>query len=251
MKTMKLNGVGQFPLAKLLFNHFYIGVIITVFYALASPWLVEQGWPGISTLLLAEVVVLAPLGLFHLYWHARQETGTYSLNKVVLFRNKLPVKSLVIWSIGGIIACLAVYVPFYPLGLYLRETVFAWLPGWYFDPGFGTSDTDLIAKVFLVGIFIDGLLGPIVEELFFRSYLLPRMAWLKQWAPVLNGALFGLYHFWQPHNVLPLMAIGIILSYIVWKKKNVYLGIIIHCSINVLGAVAGYLAASGGVIIGR
>ena len=248
---MKLNGVGQFPLAKLLFNHFYIGVIITVFYALASPWLVEQGWPGIGTLLLAEVVVLAPLGLFHLYWHARQETGTYSLNKVVLFRNKLPVKSLVIWSIGGIIACLALYVPFYPLGLYLRESVFSWLPPWYFNPGFGTEDMELIAQVFLLGVFIDGLIGPIVEELFFRGYLLPRMAYLKNWAPILNGIMFGAYHFWQPHNLLAICCMGIILSWIVWKTKNVYLGIAIHCTLNIIGALGGYHAATQGILIGR
>ena len=102
-----------------------------------------------------------------------------------------------------------------------------------------------------MGIFIDGIVGPVVEELFFRGYLLPRMAYLKKWAPFVNGTLFGLYHFWQPHNYLAIIGIGIILSYIVWRKKNVYLGIIIHCTLNILGAIGGYLAATGGQIIAR
>jgi membrane protease YdiL (CAAX protease family) len=68
---------------------------------------------------------------------------------------------------------------------------------------------------------------------------------------VVNGAFFGLYHFWQPHNLIALIIVGIILSYIVWKTKNVYLGIALHCTMNVLGAVGGYLAVVNGVDIAR
>ena len=139
----------------------------------------------------------------------------------------------------------------YPIGLFFRENVFFWLPEWYFNPGYGTSDMNLVANVFLVGILVDGLVGPIVEELFFRGYLLPRMAYLKKWAPVLNGVLFGLYHFWQPHNYFAIMGVGIVLSWIVWKTKNVYVGIIVHCTLNILGAIMAYFAASGGVMISR
>lgn len=158
---------------------------------------------------------------------------------------------MVIWSLGGIAACFLVFLPLYPLGLIFRESLFGWLPEWYFNPGFGSVDTKLIAKLFLIGIFVDGIIGPVAEELFFRGYLLPRMTYLKNWAPVVNGAFFGLYHFWQPHNFIGLIFAGIILSFIVWKKKNIYLGIIIHCTINILGSLGGYLTASDGVMIDR
>ena len=42
-----------------------------------------------------------------------------------------------------------------------------------------------------------------------------------------------------------------VLSYVVWKTKNVYLGIIIHCTINLLGAIGGYMAVSEGLVLGR
>jgi len=232
-------------------NHFYIGILITVFYALVGPLIVSQGYPGLAPLLLAELFVLAPVGMAHLLLEAKKLTGAYGLSSVIAYRHKTPAWSIVLWSLGGIAVVFLVYVPLYPLGIFFRNSVFAWLPEWYFNPGFGSADATLVARMFLAGIVIDGLVGPIVEELFFRGYLLARMEHLKAWAPMLNGALFGMYHFWQPHNFIALIAVGIVLSYVVWKTRNVYLGIIIHCSINLLGAIGGYMAASEGLMLQR
>jgi len=241
----------QLTLSKQLWFHFYPGLIITLFYILISPFIIKQGLPGLSVLLIAEVVILAPVGLAHLLIKGKKLNSTFGLKNVIAFQSKLSRKQYLKWSAIGIISCFLVYFPFYPIGLYFRDTVFNWLPEWYFNPVFGTNDTELISRVFLAGIFIDGLVGPVVEELFFRGYLLPRMAFLGNWAPVVNGALFGLYHFWQPHNYFGIIAVGIVLSTVVWKTKNVYLGMIIHCTINVLGAIMGYLAVTGGVMISR
>ncbi len=241
----------QITFSNQLINQFYLGVAITLFYAFASPYLVARGYPGLTALLMAEVLVLTPIGLTHLFHSGNKLNGSYSLKNVILFRKKLSTKTMVLWSVGGIVAVFALYIPSYPLGLYLRGSIFSWLPEWYFNPGFGTSDTALVARLFLIGILVDGIIGPVIEELFFRGYLLPRMSYLKQWAPIVNGGLFGLYHLWQPHNFIGLIGVGIVLSYVVWKKQNVYLGIIIHCTINILGAIGGYLAATNGVIIGR
>jgi len=241
----------QITFSRQLLYHFYPGVIITIFYIIISPQVIKSGYPGLLTLLLAEILVLFPVGMTHLLGKGKNLNGSLSLRNVIAFREPLSWKQYVGWSLLGIVMCFVVYIPMYPVGLFLRENIFYWLPEWYFNPGYGTDDMSLIANVFLIGIFIDGFVGPIVEELFFRGYLLPRMAYLKKWAPIVNGALFGLYHFWQPHNFLALTAIGIVLSWVVWKKKNVYLGIIIHCTINVLGAIMGYLAVSEGIMIGR
>ncbi len=241
----------QLPLKKILWYHFYPGIIITLVYLFISEYLVEHGFPGLSALLFIELLVLAPIAFLHMGWKGKQLNGSFSLKRVIAFCDKLSLKQYLKWSLLGILGCVLIYGPLYPIGLYLKDTLFSWLPAWYFDPGFGTTDMTLIAKVFLFAIFIDGIVGPVAEELFFRGYLLPRMAYLKKWAPILNGALFGLYHFWQPHNYLAIMGVGIVISYVVWKKKNVYLGIIIHCTLNILGALSGFIAASGGELIAR
>lgn len=241
----------QLTLTKQILYHFYPGIIITVFYILVSPFIIEEGLPGLAVLLIAEVLILAPVGLSHLFLEGKRINGTLSLQYVIPYRHKLSFKTYLKWSLIGIGLCFLVYFPLYPLGLYFRDNVFNWLPEWYFDPAFGSTDMNLISKVFLIGILVDGVIGPVVEELFFRGYLLPRMEYLRKWAPVVNGALFGLYHFWQPHNYLAIIGVGIALSFVVWKTKNVYLGIIIHCTINILGAIMGYMAASGGILIDR
>lgn len=234
-----------------LYYHFYPGLAILIAYILAGPWIVGMGYPGLTTLLLAELIILAPIGLGHLVWHSRNSGSGQGFKALIPFIKKLRMAQYFKWSLLGILACTLVYLPLYPLGLYLREQLFSWLPEWYFNPVYGSADTKLIARVFLAGIFIDGIIGPVVEEIYFRGYLLPRMAYLGKWAPIINGLLFGLYHFWQPHNYLAIIAIGMVLSYIVWKKQNVYLGILIHCSLNILGALTAYLAASNGELIMR
>lgn len=244
-----MSEIQQIKLTNQLINHFYVGIIITAFYAWLSPTVIGLGFPGLSVLLIAEVFILVPLVCGHLMLQAKKFSNSFKM--IIPLQKKLTTKSFLIWTVVGILVSLIVYIPLYPVGLYLRESVFAWLPEWYFNPTYGTDNLELIARMFLAGIFIDGLLGPIAEELFFRGYLLPRMAYLKKWAPVVNGALFGLYHFWQPHNLIALICLGVVFSYIVWKTRNVYVGIAIHCVLNILGSIGGYLATMDGVFVGR
>jgi membrane protease YdiL (CAAX protease family) len=250
MQTFDINQ-DQITFPKQVVYHFYLGIIITLFYIIAAPRIMHQGFPGHLTLLLAELLILTPVVLLHLALKERQLGGSWKLCHTAFLRKSLSIKQYLLWSLIGIGWCFTVYIPLYPVGLFLRKQVFHWLPEWFFNPGFGTVDNQLLSKVFLAGILIDGLIAPIVEELFFRGYLLPRMAYLKRWAPVVNGTLFGLYHFWQPHNLIAIVGVGIVLSYVVWKKENVWLGVIIHCTLNLIGAVSGYLAVSSGVIIAR
>ena len=234
-----------------VFEHFYLGIIVTAVYVLLSPLLVSWGYPGFGALLFVELLVLAPIVAIHLLYKARKLDNSWSLDKVILFREKIGFKRFALWLLIGIIGVNLAYIPLYPVGLYFRTEFFAWLPEWYFNPGYGVTNVSLLANMFLLGIVIDGIIGPVAEELFFRGYLLPRMSYLKAWAPFVNGAFFGIYHFWQPHNLLALIAVGCVLSFVVWKTKNVYVGIAIHCTMNIVGAIGGYLAVTGGVDLMR
>ena len=87
----------------------------------------------------------------------------------------------------------------------------------------------------MMGVLFNGIAGPMVEELYFRGYLLPRISRLKGWAPLLNVFLFSVYHFFTPwRNLERILALlpGI---YIIQWKKNIYLGMIPHCLLNATG----------------
>jgi membrane protease YdiL (CAAX protease family) len=77
--------------------------------------------------------------------------------------------------------------------------------------------------------------GPMVEELYFRGYLLPRMSRFGRAAPLLNAVLFSLYHFWAPWQFLSRVAGVTPFAYGVWWKRNVYLGMTIHVLLNGIG----------------
>ena len=94
--------------------------------------------------------------------------------------------------------------------------------------------------VTLVAFFvINGFVGPIVEELYFRGYLLPRMEYMGRWAPLVNVTLFSLYHFWSPWQIVArILGFGPTVYAVRWKR-NVYLGMVVHCSLNTIAVAAG------------
>jgi CAAX protease family protein len=92
--------------------------------------------------------------------------------------------------------------------------------------------------VTLVAFFaVNGFVGPIVEELYFRGYLLPRMERFGRWAPLVNVSLFSLYHFWSPWQLVArILGIGPTVYAVRWKH-NIYLGMVVHCSLNSIGVL--------------
>ena len=67
--------------------------------------------------------------------------------------------------------------------------------------------------------------------------LLPRIDRLGAWAPVVNASLFTLYHFWSPWQ-LPVRVLQTLpFIYAVWRTRSIYLGIVVHCPMNTIGAV--------------
>ena len=87
-------------------------------------------------------------------------------------------------------------------------------------------------RVFAAAFAINGLLGPVVEELYFRGHLLPRIDRFGRAAPVLNAVLFSLYHFWTPwQNVGRILGL-LPWIFTVWRKRSVALSMAVHISVN-------------------
>ncbi len=221
--------------ARLVALHLYPGLIILVFYVLVAPIVVSHGFPGMLALLAAELFILVPIGFAHL------------LDWKTPFSYRPATGKLILWSLLGFVACLVLYAPMFTVGLWARTHLFYWLPSWFYDPGFSWASQNALITTFALGILIDGVVGPVVEELYFRGYLLPSMSGLGNMAPLINAALFTVYHFWQPHNYPGIFAVALILSYAAWWKKSVWLSIGIHCLVNIVGSATGLMAAIGGV----
>ncbi len=142
----------------------------------------------------------------------------------------------IVWSICGLLV------------IALASTLILLLAR-YFDPDFRASPDFLRqppgwhAWVFAawIPLFISNILG---EELCWRGYVLPRQeaAWGRMgWLP--NGAMWCLFHWsfgWQV--MILLLPIALLLPWIVQRRRNTSIGIIIHAAFN----AAGFIVAISG-----
>jgi hypothetical protein len=60
------------------------------------------------------------------------------------------------------------------------------------------------------------------------------LAWLRGWAPVVSGLLFSLYHLFTPWQQLPRLLVLLSLGYVVQSNRNIYWGMIVHCTFNTM-----------------
>jgi hypothetical protein len=219
------------------------GILILLFLILFAPPANQLGISSTLVLFVAIALVLVPFELGYLLLLGKKLNGRLSLKGVIQFQDKIPlwqffvfVPVLLLWTIF----CFAVISP--KIDTFFINNFFTWLPNWFFANGFiqngGQNSKAVLLLTIILGFVFNGLVGPIVEELYFRGYLLPKLKQLGVWAPLLNILLFSLYHFFSPwQNCTRILAL-LPLIYVVWWKRNIVIGIITHCSLNTLGMIA-------------
>jgi membrane protease YdiL (CAAX protease family) len=214
--------------------HLLPGVIATGVYLLAVPIVTAWGYPAITALYLPMILTVIAAELGYLLWRGRG-----SLRDVVNYRQPVPAWQYVVYPVLIVVWGVVVTALVSPLDNLALSALFAWLPDWYALRDLLTIPAAYPRSALLVtaacALVLNGLVGPIVEELYFRGHLLPRMAALGRWAPVVNVVLFSLYHFWTPWQFLSRVVLLLPMVYLVWRKQNLYLSIIAHCLLNLIG----------------
>lgn len=195
------------------------------------------GIPAILALLIGIAVVVVPIELGYLLYQGRSKSGRWSVWEVVDYREPMPARRIALWTVplvAWFILMLSLSVAV--LDGRIADGLFTWYPESIREfasfEGDSTYATWVVVAVFAPALAINGILGPVVEELYFRGHLLPRIDRFGRGAPVLNAVLFSLYHFWTPWQ-----NIGRILGllpwiYTVWRKRSVALSMAIHISVN-------------------
>jgi membrane protease YdiL (CAAX protease family) len=227
----------QFSFPQLVALHLVPGALVTVGFVAFAPVMEAVGFPPIAALMAAIVVVLVPLEL-GIVLRAAQRDG---FKATVPYRRSLRGRDW-LWLVPALIV--AAFVGFgvhMPIEPWLIDRLFGWLPEWFVSPvslahvnDYGVGAWSVTLGAFLV---LNGVVGPVVEELYFRGFLLPRMERLGRWAPIVNVSLFSFYHFWSPWQILArIIGIGPMVYAVHWKR-NVYLGMIVHGTLNLIGVL--------------
>jgi hypothetical protein len=233
--TSRVAEVEQHSLPVSVALHLLPGILTAaVFYALA-PAMTSAGYPAIAAAVVAVGLVLLSAELGWLLREAHRRTGSWAITAVLPFRPGPTTWRTVLLVVGLLAWGFAVSV--LGIGGSIKDSFFSWMPEWALDPLSAGADrsSDPAMLVTAVGyvVFLV-VLGPLVEELYFRGYLLPRIGRFGAWAALINVSLFALYHFWKPWDVINLIIILGPMVYAVWRLQDVRIGIAVHISLNSL-----------------
>lgn len=229
----------QLSKTKSILYHLYPGIIIAISFALLTPLFLNYQLPPQFSILIIVGIVAVPLLVFHLNKTKRKEHKE-RLADVNGYTQRLSNGKLILYIVGLVIFMFFIWGITQPLNKIITEKLFSWLPAWYTVQDFGGYSKQIILITLILNLVLNGLIAPLVEEYYFRGYLLPRMAAWGKWSFVVNAILFSFYHFWQPYIYLTLLIALLPLSWAVWKTKDLRVGVYTHCALNIIGAMASF-----------
>lgn len=192
---MKQDQIEKHSIPHSILLHLLPGILITGVYLLARQPVATLGYPSVVALILAYAFILIPFELGYLFYQGKKKTGQFTLRGVISYREPIPWWQYLIWVSIIFIAIGAIFTWLKPLDAFLQGRLFAWMP----EPGYGLDGayfrTTLIVTYAMVFLFV-AVLSPLVEELYFRGYLLPRMK--GRYAALFHSFLFAAQHFVTP-----------------------------------------------------
>jgi len=114
-------------------------------------------------------------------------------------------------------------------------------PSEVLTPGF-----ELKGAYWLIGLMVVTLLlNILVEELYFRAWLLPKMISLGAAAWVINGIAFAFYHTFQLWLLPQLIPLSLIMAFVVYQTRSIWPAFATHLLVNSINVVAiAYLIVS-------
>ncbi len=235
--------IEQHSVARTVALHWLPGLLALAIYLLAGPWIITLGFPpdfAVVLLALPAAVILFQMG--YLLYEGKIHNGRFSLEGIVLYRQPMPIWQYVVFVLLLVAWNAAVYLPLLAItGDWLKNALYFWVPGWFLaESDYALYPQNIMLVMALVSIPAYTLFGAL-EELYFRGYLLPRIARFGAWAPVLSTLLFAIYHFDILQNSVAIFGGFLPIAYLTWRKKNVCLAVIAHAAVNLIASLPAYL----------
>jgi membrane protease YdiL (CAAX protease family) len=174
------------------------------------------------------MLILAPTLFF-----SRLQTG--EMKK--FFRLNMPKPGLMLLAVMGIV----LIQPFIQGYMFLQESLINSIPFLRdglkpFKEIFDVMESSSLKLVkahsipeFITIIFVICLTPAICEEALFRGFTLTNLGRVAKASAAIfmSGFLFAFYHF-QPFNIVPLVALGCYLGFIVYYSNSIWVGVVCH-----------------------
>lgn len=230
---MNQDQIEQHSATQSIILHLLPGILVGGFYFLARQPVTNLGFPSIFALFLAFTLVLVPVELGYLLVQSKKKTGRFTLHGIISYRNSIPWWQYLVWPILIFFVIGAIFTVLKPVDAFLQEKLFFWMPD--LNSGLdGNYSRTILIVTYTLSLVANVFLAPLVEELYFRGYLLPRMQ--GRFAILLHSFLFAAIHVFTPWMVIT-RTLGLLPLVFGVKKKNIYVGMIVHILSNSVGFV--------------
>lgn len=232
------------PMRRVLLLVFVPAALVTLAYVLLG-FALRGAIPSLLLFFVLAATILFPIQLFVVLSASKRAFGRVSLRSAFVDHRALPWWQVVgfgavLWGWAGL---MSVTIGPWETTLVapVADRLFDLLPS-HFD--WGRTDQlqryprSVLLATGVVFLVLNGFVGPIVEELFFRGYLTSRIRRFGKFAPLIMTVLFALYHLWLPlSNVFRIVAF-LPAYYVTWKMRNLYIAMVFHCLSNLVSVVA-------------
>jgi membrane protease YdiL (CAAX protease family) len=229
----------QHSIFKSLTLHLLPGVFILALFLASVPFVMRAGFPSLVAMVTVGVTFGLGFQLWHLYYEGKKRNGKWALEGIVEYRQPMPIWQYFVFVPLFVIIAFIIDGVTNPLKVAFLNML-PRLPEW-----FEMRDISMLASypksvltiTFSLYLLLNGIAAPIIEELYFRGYLMPRLSRFGRWTPVVETALFTLYHFWQPYYWISQFFLFLPVTAAVYLKRNFKLGLIVHMTLNTLGGL--------------
>ncbi|NOT03115.1 MAG: CPBP family intramembrane metalloprotease [Anaerolineales bacterium] len=232
---MKQDQIEKHSTTQSVILHLLPGILVGCFYLLARQPVANIGYPSIIALILAYAFILIPVELGYLLYQGKKKTGRFTLQGIISYRNSIPWWQYLVWAFVIFIAVGVIFTLLKPVDAFLQERLFFWMPDINYGLD-GNYSRETLTVTYSMALIFVAVLSPLVEELYFRGYLLPRMK--GKFAPLLHSFLFAVQHVLEPWMIIT-RTLGFLPILFGVKKKNIYIGIIVHILCNMVNVVTG------------
>lgn len=223
----------QFSIWKVLRLCLLASLSITVIYIVLMQMELFNQLPNNIAFCISATLGATAFQLGYVIFYSKKHYQTLDFRGSLGLKNNLSAKEyciliLILTLITGLL-----FISVSPSGIYLQKSIFSWIPDWYvLNSSLTAYPINITITAIILTFLCTTLYVPIVEEIFFRGFLLPRMNRLGKWAIIINVLIFAAYHFWSPWQFVVRVVALYPLYYMVNKKQSLRLAIYVHCLIN-------------------
>ncbi len=226
--------IGRHPIPLTILLHLLPGALITIAFVVLGPLLERSRLHSLLAIVVPIWLILVPFELGVILCLGLRRNGRLSQDGIVLSRGHLSARAFLILAAGPTFWSITAFQSLDGVDKAILRSFFGWLPGWFqmgpLDPA--AHDRPVMTATFVLYIVGNGLVGPVVDELYFRGYLLPRIEHMRGLAPLANALLFSLYHWFSPWQNLTRILAFLPVTYAASWKRNLHPDMLAHCLLN-------------------